>query len=391
MMTSLYPSKPSVGAEELAMVQEVFDSSWLGLGSFVGRFESEIEKYIGGGIAVAVNTGTSALHLALESIGVGKGDEVIVPSLTFCASVQAITALGAKPVFCEVSCDDLCIDVEDAASRISPRTKAIVPVHYCGIVSRMDELLALKKIYGVRIVEDAAHAFGSTYKDRPVGSFGDICCFSFDPIKNITCGEGGAIIVHDENHAELIRRKRVLGIDKDGWMRHTGKGRKEYDVTAQGFRYHMSNINAAIGLVQIKKADEFRQKKVELVSQYNRRLSGLNGLALLKWNLSENFPFAYVVRARGGHRDNLKKHLSKRGIHAGLNYIPNHMQSFFKGDSALPVTEQLFKEIITLPLYCELEAEDVGYVINSIEEYFNGCDSEKTILAAKEAVCDEQT
>jgi perosamine synthetase len=384
-MKNLYPSKPSLDREELEQIQKVFDSNWLGMGTFVLEFESEIEKYIGKGIAIAVNSGTSALHLALESIGVGKGDEVIVPSLTFCASVQIITALGAKPVFCDVLLNDLCIDVKDVASKITPKTKAIIPVHYCGICCDMDALMALKNEHGIRIVEDAAHAFGSFYKGKRIGSFGDICCFSFDPIKNITCGEGGAIIVHDENHADLIRKKRMLGIDKDGWLRHTDKSNpKDYDVVTQGYRYHMSNINAAIGLTQMKKIYDFRQKKIELVKRYNQRLSKIKTISILSWNLPESFPFAYVIKVHENHRDKLKVYLKRYGIHTGLNYIPNHMQSFFQETVRLPITEQLYQEIITLPLYYDLEFKDVESIVKCIEDYFSQQDSFEPILLGKE-------
>ena len=370
-MKKIYPSKPSVGIEEINMIQDVFESNWLGMGSSVNEFESEIEKYIGNGIVIAVNSGTSALHLALESLGIGRGDEVIVPSLTFCASVQVITALGATPVFCDVKSSDLCIDINDVKLKITSRTKVIVPVHYCGIVSDMDLLLEIKHKHGIRIIEDAAHAFGSSYKGKQVGSFGDICCFSFDPIKNITCGEGGAIIVHDENHANLIRKKRMLGIDKDGWLRHTtNTTQKDYDVVMQGYRYHMSDINAAIGIAQLAKIDSFRKKKSNLVQLYNMRLSKIKQITILEWNLPETFPFAYVIKVVTNYRNSLVKYLFDRNIQTGLNYIPNHLQSFFKTEIKLPATEKAFNEIITLPLYYDLSNDEVDYIINCIKDYF---------------------
>lgn len=371
MARAYYPSKPSIGLAELDQIQEVFNTNWLGLGEFVRKFEIEIEHFLGKGIVIAVNSGTSALHLALESIGVTAGDEVIVPSLTFCASVQVITALGAKPVFCDVNYNNLNINIEDVKSKISPKTKAIIPVHYCGIACDMAALMEIKNEYGIRIIEDGAHAFGSMYEGQKIGSLGDICCFSFDPIKNITCGEGGAIVVHDKELANLIRKKRVLGIDKDGWQRHKSNNCDYYDVSTQGFRYHMSNINAAIGLAQLEKAEMFRENKSKLVQQYNSELSLISNLQILDWNLSETFPFAYVVKVTNGHKDSLKNYLAKCNIHVGLNYIPNHLQSYFSTEIQLPITEQAFGEIITLPLYNDLTFDDVEYIIACIKSYFN--------------------
>jgi dTDP-4-amino-4,6-dideoxygalactose transaminase len=370
-METLYPSKPSVGIDELKQVQMVFDSNWLGMGEVVRKFEIKVKDYLGRGIVIAVNSGTSALHLALESIGICAGDEVIVPSLTFCASVQVITALGAKPVFCDINSNNLTVNIEDIKYKISSKTKAIIAVHYCGIASEMDSLMEIKNKFGIHIIEDAAHAFGSKYKGKKIGSFGDICCFSFDPIKNITCGEGGAIVVHDEELADLIRKKRVLGIDKDGWQRHTENKKVYYDVSTQGFRYHMSNINAAIGLAQLEKVESFYRKKIDLVQHYNLRLTEIENIKLLDWNLSETFPFAYVVKVKNGHRDYLVKHLFKNNIQTGLNYIPNHLHSYFKTNVELPVTEQIFDEIITLPLYNDLTVDEDEYVIKCIEGYFD--------------------
>src|SRR3990172_6604946 len=254
-------SRPSMGQEELEEVKKVFDSGWLGLGSTVFEFENVLKEYLGAKNVIAVNTGTTALHIALDAFGVGVGDEVIVPSLTFCASIQVITALRAIPVFCEVYPNSVNIDIEDVKNRITPKTKAIMPVHYCGNACDMDALLDIGKEKNIVIIEDAAHAFGSLYKDRKIGSFGDVTCFSFDPIKNITCGEGGAVVLGNDEIAEEIRRKRILGIDKDTWHRYKNERSWFYEVTTQGYRYHMSNINAAIGVAQFKKLDLFIEKK----------------------------------------------------------------------------------------------------------------------------------
>ena len=275
-------ARPSIGKEELAEVKKVFDSRWLGLGSWVLRFEKKIKEYTGAANVIAVNTGTTALHLALDVLGIGGGDKVIVPSLTFAASVQAICMTGAEPVFCDVEDDTLNMDVDDVKKRISPRVKAIMPVHYRGLFCDMDRILDLAAAKNVRVVEDAAHAFGSVYKDRKIGSFGDVTCFSFDPIKIITCGEGGAITTSDKKLAQLIYKKRILGIDRDTWSRYKHKRDWFYTVSALGFRYHMSNINAAIGLIQFEKIDRFIQRRRQIAKQYDSGLAGLKGVVLLK-------------------------------------------------------------------------------------------------------------
>ena len=219
-----------MGAEELAAVGEVFRTGWLGLGDKTSEFEKTIENYIGCRHAVAVNSGTSALHIAIDGFGIKEGDEVIVPSLTFAGTIQAIISTGATPVFCESRESDLLIDLEDVKRKITPRTKAVIPVHYCGAACDMDALLLLAQEHNFWVVEDAAHAFGSTYKGRRIGSFGHATCFSFDPIKNITCGEGGAVLVQEDKIAERLRSKRILGIDKSAWQRYENTGSWFYEV-----------------------------------------------------------------------------------------------------------------------------------------------------------------
>ena len=368
----LFVSKPSIGIEELQKIKEVLDSGWLGHGSKVLDFEDRVKDFLGAQHVVAVNTGTSALHLALDVLGVGKGDEVIVPSLTFCASVQVITALGATPVFCEVSSKTLNIDPLDARGRITSRTRAIMPVHFCGNACDMEALLNIGEDYGIRIIEDAAHAFGASYRGRKLGSFGDVTCFSFDPIKNITCGEGGAIAVADENLVQLIRCKRMLGINKDSWQRHQGKQRSDYKVTMQGYRCHMNNLNAAIGLAQMEKIDSFMLYKRNIVERYQKAFQQINGIETIDWDLTMAFPFAYVIRVSEGRREDLIDHLGKLGIGTCIHYAPNHLHPYFHAfTSNLPVTERLGKEILTLPLHCSLTENDVSHIIASVCLFFD--------------------
>ncbi|KKL53916.1 hypothetical protein LCGC14_2270640, partial [marine sediment metagenome] len=301
-----------------------------------------------------------------------EGDEVIVPSLTFCASIQAITALGARPVFCEINPDNLNMDISDAKNKITNKTKAIMPVHYCGQACDMDALMGIGKNYNIFIIEDAAHAFGSSYKGKKIGSFGDTTCFSFDNIKNLTCGEGGAVVLSDDRIAELIRMKRILGIDKDTWHRYKNERNWFYEVTTQGYRYHMSNINAAIGIAQFKRLDLFIHRKKEIVEKYNDAFINIEGVKILSWNLKETVPFIYIVRVLKGVREDLIAFLKENGVGAGVHYSPNHLQSFFKPfETSLPVTELIAEEIITLPLYYDMTNEQVSIVIDAVSDFFN--------------------
>jgi perosamine synthetase len=363
-------SKPSIGKEELAAVKKVFDSGWLGMGSSVKQFEDEISEFLGGSSVIAVNTGTTAIHLALDALGITEGDEVIVPSLTFVATVQAITATGATPVFCDIEPDTLNIDVNDVARKITSKTKAVIPVHYRGLPCDMDGLIAITKNKGIKIVEDAAHAFGSHYKGKPIGSFGDVTCFSFDPIKVVTCGEGGAIAIRDSSLASLIQKKRILGIDKDTWSRYKHERSWFYDVLVPGYRYHMSNINAAIGLVQLKKFKKLNAKRIKIAKVYDRELGKISGLELLKTDYKDIAFFMYIIKVKKD-RDALMKHLKDDGIDSGIHYIPSHLFSLYKGYSAnLPATEKIWEEILTLPLYPDLSSADQAKVIRSIRSFY---------------------
>lgn len=363
-------SKPSIGKEELAAVKKVFESGWLGMGSCVKEFEDAISKFLGGSSVIAVNTGTTALHLALDALGITKDDEVIVPSLTFVATVQAITATGATPVFCDIDPNTLNIDVKDVEKRITNRTKAIIPVHYRGIPCDMDSLMSIAEKNDIKVVEDAAHAFGSHYKGKPIGSFGDLTCFSFDPIKVVTCGEGGAIAVRDEALLPLIHKKRILGIDKDTWSRYKNERTWFYDVLVQGYRYHMSNINAAIGLVQLKKFKKMNAKRIKIAKKYDKELSKIDGLEVIKTDYKDIAFFMYIVKVKKD-RDGLMKHLKENGIDSGIHYIPSHLFTLYKGlTTKLPATEKVWEEILTLPLYPDLTAKDQNKVISCIKAYF---------------------
>lgn len=364
-------SRPTLGAEELSAVGRVFDTGWLGLGSTTYDFEQALSGRFGGREVVAVNTGTAALHIALAVLELQPGDEVILPSLTFAASVQATLAAGGTPVFCESREADLLIDVDDVERRLTPRTRAIMPVHYCGQACDMDRLLALARAHGLSIVEDAAHAFGSTYHGEPVGSFGDLTCFSFDPIKNITCGEGGAVTTGDPDLAERLRRLRLLGIDKDTWHRYRNTRSWQYEVTGPGFRYHMPNFCAAIGLAQLPKLDAFVARRRAIGRAYDERFRSSRTVRTLAVDYDETAPHIYIVRVLAGRRDAFMEFLAARGVGTGIHYIANHVHPHFAGflRGPLPVADRLWREIVTLPLHVAMTDADVETVVVAVEEF----------------------
>lgn len=364
-------ARPSISESEIEAVAGIMRSGWLGQGAAVAQFEEELKKITGADNIIAVSSGTMALRLALEASGIGNGDTVLVPSLTFCATIQAITATGAQPLFCEVSPETLNLNVQDAGERILPSTRAIIPVHMGGLPCNMKEVTELAERYNLAIIEDAAHAFGSSHGKYPVGGYpGSVACFSFDPIKNITCGEGGAIATCNNHLAEKVRKMRMLGIDRDSWHRHVNNLSWFYEVTEQGHRAHMSNINAAIGLSQLKRMEEFRRRRVNAVERYNDAFGIMERVKTLKTNVTTTFPFSYTLRVLNSQRDKLMTHLARLGVDSGLNYIPNHLQPLWKSTTSLPVTEKLYGEIITLPLYSDITDNEVETVIKAVKSFF---------------------
>ena len=361
-------SQGCLGEEELAAVREVFAAGYYGHGPKVLEFEEALKKFLGAPHVVAVNTGTSALHLAMDALGIGAGDEVVVPSLTYVASFQAIRETGAVPVACEINLETLRADLADMERRITPRTKALMPVHYAGAACDMDALLRLAGRHKLRVIEDAAHAFGGTSRGRRIGSFGDVACFSFDSIKNITCGEGGAIVCRDTELAERMREKRHLGTHRQENAAAAAKARGvAFEAVTQGFRYHMSSINAAIGATQLKKVERFLTRRREICRHYDRALGSRASVRTLPMDYAEAAPHIYVVRVLDGRRDALMQSLKDADIETGINYIPNHLHPLFRQKGlVLPATEQAYREILTLPLHCGLSDADVERVIGTV-------------------------
>jgi dTDP-4-amino-4,6-dideoxygalactose transaminase len=365
-------SRSSVGEEEKAALGRVIDNAYLGMGAEVRQFEEELAAYLGGGRhVVCVASGTAALHLAVASLDIGAEDEVLLPTITYVACFQAVRATGARPVACEVRDSDVFLDLRDAERRLTKRTRAIMPVHYASGARGLDEIYAFARANGLRVIEDAAHSFGGTRSGSKVGAEGDIICFSFDGIKNITCGEGGAVVTADEEVARRARDGRLLGVEKDTESRFSGRRTWTFDVQHQGFRYHMSNMNAAVGREQLKKVGRFSARRRELAARYRRELAPLNGLTLLDLDWDEIVPHIFVVRVVGGRKEALQDFMMERGIETGFHYQPNHNLSLFGGDE-LPVADKVAAELVTIPLHAELTDSEQTQVIETITAFFRG-------------------
>jgi dTDP-4-amino-4,6-dideoxygalactose transaminase len=361
-------SKSTITQAEKNAVMDVLDQEFLGMGKQVQKFEEKLSEFFGRP-AICVVNGTAALHLACQAVGLKSGDEVIVPSLTYVASFQAISATGAQPVACDVDSNTLTLNWRDAEKRLTSNTKAIMPVHYAGGVGDLDGIYNFAKNNGLRVIEDAAHAFGSSYNNVRVGGFGDIACFSFDGIKNITSGEGGCIVTEDDSIINQVSDARLLGVENDTTRRNAGERSWEFDVTAQGWRYHMSNIMAAIGIEQLNKFPDFILKRQLLARRYDQLLAENSAITLIEHDYNNIVPHIYVVRVKGLiGREALREAMLGAGIQTGVHYNPNHMLRMYKtiGMPPLGVTESIYPTILTLPLHVDMTETDVDFVCSKL-------------------------
>ena len=361
-------SKSCLSETEKQAVIGVLDRELLGIGTEVQQFEKALSGFCGRP-AVCVVNGTAALHLALQGCGIGAGDEVLVPSLTYVASFQAISATGAKPVACDIDPETCILDWRDAERRLTPRTKAVMAVHYTGGVGDLDGISAFARSHGLRLIEDAAHAFGTTYGGKRIGSFGDIACFSFDGIKNITSGEGGCIVTDDAIVLRRVQETRLLGVEKDSEKRYRGERSWKFDVTAQGWRYHMSNIMAAVGLAQLKRFSEFATTRQRLARRYDELLRGHPRIRPLFRDYDTVVPHIYVVRIKDlSDREAFRDQLLEHSIQTGVHYMPNHGLTLYRDPAALPlpVTDAVFPELLTLPLHPDVTEQEVESICGQL-------------------------
>lgn len=362
-------SQPEISEDEITAVAEVMRSEFFGMGKQVATFEEKLESFFGRK-TLCVSTGTAAVQLGLVGAGIQPGDEVLVPSLTYVATYQAISATGAVPVSCDVNPNTLQIDLEDAQKRITLKTKVIVPVYFVGATNCLDLVAEFGKVNNLRVVADAAHAFGSKHKGELVGSFGDISCFSFDGVKNITSGEGGCIVTSDKAALNKIKDTRLLGVVGDSEKRKNRERSWDFDVEYQGWRFHMSDIFAAIGIVQLAKLETNSKKRQELFIKYVTNLKGNSRLTLFDWDTASGMvPHIFVLRIPGlKDRDGLRLKLENLGVPTGVHYKPNHLLKFYKTPYKLPTTEAIYPEILTLPLHTRLSQSDIDDICEIFEK-----------------------
>lgn len=366
-------SKSIIGKSEKIAVMNALEDGYLGMGKYVEIFENKLQDLMQRPV-VCVANGTSALHLALQACDIKEGDEVLVQSLTYVASFQAISATGAKPIACDINPETLSIDIKDAESKITNNTKAIMPVHYSGAIENYEEIYKLARSANIRVIEDAAHAFGTVYKKKIVGSFGDVVCFSFDGIKNITSGEGGCVVSSDLNIIEKVKDARLLAIRKETESRYASKRKWDFNVEQQGWRFHMSNIMAAIGIAQLSRLEEFSIKRKKLAKEYDRLLKGNSKIKIFNRNYEDVMPHIYCVLLHSNvNRDELRNYLLKRGIETGIHYKPNHYLSFYKNSSKeiLSQTDSIYPRLLTMPLHPDIEIIDIKYIVESVNSFFD--------------------
>jgi len=370
---------PEIGEEEINEVIDSLRSGWLSTGPKTKRFEEDFTAYLGGGLhSIAVNSATAGLHLAVEALGVGPGDEVIVPTHTFTATAEVVRYMGADPVIVDVERDSYCLDPALVERAIGPKTKAMIPVHYGGLAANMKALREIAKRRGITIIEDAAHALPTLSDGALVGTLDTDCAvFSFYATKTIATGEGGMLVTRNAELAKRARVMRLHGIDRDAFDRYTSKKPSwYYEVIAPGFKYNMTDIAAAIGIQQLKKADRFHQRRLELARRYDAALKDLPLSLPPRGEMNAHAWHLYVVSLEAGaplRRDELIAKAYERGIGLSVHYIPLHRQPYWRDRYRLepgtfPVSENLFQNGFSLPLYTRMSDADQDRVIEVLRD-----------------------
>lgn len=366
-------SRPSIGDEEIAAVEQVLRSGWITTGPKSQALEEQFADYVGCQHAVALSSATGGMHITLLALGIGPGDEVITPSQTWVSTANMISLLGAKPVFVDVDRDTLMTDAARIEAAITPRTKAIIPVHYAGAAFDLDPLYALADKHGIAVIEDAAHAAGTRYKGRPVGAQGT-AIFSFHAIKNMACAEGAMFVTDDEALASRVRMLKFHGLGVDAYDRLTGGRKPQAQVMEPGFKYNLADINAAIALVQLQRLDAINARRAELAAAYRQKLEGLPVQPLAVPAYAQTHAWhLFILRIDsercGMDREAFMKGLQDQGIGTGIHFIATHLHTWYRQrdpDLYLPDTEWNSARLCSIPLFPDMSDQDLDRVVGAI-------------------------
>ena len=370
---------PNINTNEKKSVSQALNSSLLTNGPNLFKFENDFSKYTKSKYSVGVSSATSALHLSLKALGIGKNDQVIVPDLTFVATANAVLMTGATPVIADVNIDDFNIDIESIEKNITKKTRAIIPVHFAGNPCNMDKIMKIAKNNNLYVIEDCAHAIGSYYKNKHLGTFGDLGCFSFYPTKNITTLEGGMVITKSKTLSNYVKTSRNHGITKTLQDRYTKGFPWEYDIPEAGYNYRMDEIRALLGIQQLKRIEKINSQRRNAVKYYNKKLSEIEGITPQSiQDIEKNSCHLYIIRLNkekfGLKRDVVFKKLLKRRIQTSVHYKPLHKFSIFKtakNFTNLQNSNKLYEEILSLPLYTGISKKEQDIVINELKSIKN--------------------
>jgi dTDP-4-amino-4,6-dideoxygalactose transaminase len=368
---------PLIGEEEIQEVIDTLRSGWITTGPKVKRFEDDFAHYVGVKHAVAVSSCTAALQVSLAALGIGPGDEVIVPTLTFCATANVVVQLGATPVVVDVD-HNFQISLDAAQDALTPKTRAIIPVHYAGQACNLDQLMHFAAIHGLAVVEDAAHAVGSEYCGQKIGTHGQAVAFSFYAIKNMTTGEGGMITTNDADLADRLRVLSLHGMSRDAWKRYNDAGSWYYEVVELGFKYNMTDLQAALGIHQLRRLDGFTARRQEMAAAYDRAFSDVPEVLIPPRLPNRNHVFhLYPIRLQVERlrltRAQFIEELRKRNIGASVHFIPLHRHPLYRDrygyrPEQFPVAEEIYQGLVSLPLYPKMTDQDAVDVVTAVRD-----------------------
>lgn len=370
--------RADVGEDEAQAASDVIRSGWLTMGPKTVEFEEKFASYVGSKHAVGVSSCTAGLHLALDAIGLKQGDEVLVPTTTFTATAEVVTYFKAKPVLVDVDAESLCMDSADAERRITKRTRAVIPVHFAGQPCEMDAIQEMAGRHGLRVIEDAAHSLPASYRGVRVGSISELTAFSFYATKTLTTGEGGMVTTDNDDLATRMRTMRLHGVGRDAWKRYSAEGSWYYEVLDAGFKYNLTDIQSAIGIVQLAKCDRMRAARAEIATRYTEEFAKERALEVP--TVGDNCDSAwhlYVLRLNLEEisitRSEMIDKLRERGVGTSVHFIPLHMHPYYRNAYGylaedFPVASKQYQRYISLPIFPGMTSTQVNYVIGNVLE-----------------------